>query len=46
MMIRKLRLLPAYIEAFVDRWGQLIIGDLENGGQATDDHVGQLFEVI
>ena len=35
----------AYIEYFVDRCGQLIVGDLENNGQATGEHVGRFFEV-
>ena len=45
MVIWKLRLYSEYIYGFVDRWDQNIVGDLENGGQAAADHVGQLFEV-
>ena len=45
MIIRKLRLFLEGIEDFFDRWGQSIVGDLENGGQASDDHVDRLFEV-
>ena len=33
------------IEAFVNFWGRLINGDLENGGQADAEYVGQLLEV-
>ena len=33
------------IEDFIYLWGQLIVGDLENGGQAADEHVGRLFQV-
>ena len=44
MIIRKLRLCLSEIEAFVDRWGQSIAGDLENGGQDSDEYVVQLFE--
>ena len=32
------------IEALVDIWGRSIVGDLENGGQAADEHVGRIFE--
>ena len=45
MMIWKLRLCSSFIEAFVDRWGWSIVYDLENGGQASAEHVGQNFEV-
>ena len=34
-----------HIEAFFDRWDQLIICGLENGGKTSADHVGQLFKV-
>ena len=46
MIIRKPRLFLEDIEAFVDRWGQLVVGDLENDGEATYelDHVGRLLE--
>ena len=37
------RLCLEEIEAVVHRWGQYIIGDLENSGQAADEHVGWLF---
>ena len=43
MMIQKLRLCLAYIEAFVGLWGQSLVGDFENGGQSDDDRVGELF---
>ena len=46
MIIRKLRNFPAEIESFVDSWGQLIVGDLENGGQAATEHVVRILEVI
>ena len=36
---------PENIEAFVNRWGQLIVDDLENGGQVANKHVNQLFKV-
>ena len=45
MMIWKLRLCSSYIEASIDRWGWSIVYDLENGGQAYAEHVGQIFEV-
>ena len=44
-MIQKLRIFWAYIEAFVDRWGQYLVDDLENGRQADAENVGRLFEV-
>ena len=44
IIIQKARLFLVETEAFVDRWGQLIVGDLENSEQAANDHVGQLFE--
>ena len=33
------------IEAVVDCWSQSIVGDLENGCQATYEHVGKKFEI-
>ena len=45
MMIRKSKICLAYIEALINCWGWLIVGDLENGGQAAAEYVGQLFEV-
>ena len=45
MIIQKLKLFSAEIEALVDRWGRSIGGDLENGGQAAADRVGRIFEV-
>ena len=45
MMIQKPRLFLADIEDFVDRWGLSIVCDLENGGQAAVEHVGQIFEI-
>ena len=45
MIIRKSRLCLAEIEAFVDHWGRLIVGDLENGGQADAEYLGRIFEV-
>ena len=41
----KLRLCSSDIEASVDCWGQLIVGELENCGQASAEHVGRIFEV-
>ena len=32
------------IEAVVDRLGQYIVDDLENGWQAADEHVGRLLK--
>ena len=31
-------------EAFLDFWGWLIVGDLENYGLAAVDNVGRIFE--
>ena len=45
MIIQKSRLCLAEIKYFIDRCGRLIAVDLENGGWAADDHVGQRFEV-
>ena len=45
MIIQKLWLCLADIEAFANSWGQSIVGDLEDGGQDSYDHVGQLFDV-
>ena len=45
MVNQKLIIFSSEIEAFVDHWGRSIVGDLENGGQADADYVGQLFEV-
>ena len=45
MIIRKLRHWLVDIEAFVNRQGQSIVGDLENVGQAIAEHVGRLFKV-
>ena len=42
MIIQKPRLCLTDIEALVDRWGQSIVGDLEDSGQADADHVGRL----
>ena len=42
MIIQKLRLFLAEIEAFVDHWGQSIVGDLENVGQAGPTFRDQL----
>ena len=45
MIIRKLRLFLVGIESFIDHLGQSIVGELENGGEAADEHVGHIFEV-
>ena len=45
MIIWQSRICSADIEAVVDHWGQSIVSDLENGGQAPDEDVVQLFEV-
>ena len=45
MMIWKPKRFLAEIKAFVNVWGWSIYGDLENGGQAADEHVGPIFEV-
>ena len=45
MIIRKSILCLAEIESFVDPWVISIVGDFENGGKASDEHVGQLFEI-
>ena len=45
MVILKLRLYLEYFEAFFDRWGWLLVGDLENGGQTDDEDVDRLFEM-
>ena len=45
MMIRKFRLSLAEIQAFIDCWGWLLVGDLKNSGQADAYHVDQLLEV-
>ena len=42
MIIRKLTFVLVEIEAFVNCWGQSIVGDLENGGQDADEHVVQI----
>ena len=42
MIIWKSRLCSADIEALIDFWGQLIVGDLGNGGQAADEPMGQI----
>ena len=42
MIIWKYILCLAVIEAFVDRWGQSIVGDLENGGYDASKHVDQI----
>ena len=46
MMIQKSRLCLIDIEAFVHHWAWSIVGDLENGGQANVEHVGQILEAI
>ena len=43
MVNQKQRIYSVDIEAFIDRLCQLIVGDLENSGQATAEHVGRLF---
>ena len=45
MIIRKLRLFLEDIEAYVNCWGQSIVGDLENCGQADAEHIGRLLYV-
>ena len=45
MIIRKSILCLADIEDFVASWDQYIVANLENDGQAYDEHVGRIFEV-
>ena len=45
IIIQNLRIFLADIEVIVNRWGWLIVVDLENGGQAADEHVVRIFEV-
>ena len=42
----KINTFSTAIEAFVNRWVQLNVDNLENGLLATAEHVGQMFEVI
>ena len=37
MTLQKYKLSLSYIEAFVNPWGLLIVGDLEHGGKAAAD---------
>ena len=45
MMIQKSKLCLAQIKSFVDCWGWYLAGELENGSQATAEHMGRIFEV-
>ena len=45
MMIQKLRLCLAYIEAFVGHWDRSTSGGMENSAQSGANHLGRLFGV-
>ena len=45
MIIKKMRLCLADIEAFVNSWGWYIVDDMENGEQAAAEHVGLIIQV-